>query len=386
MGGCSHVYVYSGIVRVAMKIVLDLRSVHAGMSGIGRYALNLCLSLLTSERGLIVEGITSTSGKDLIEEQARIRLHIVKHKGEMWDELSLPDLLRSVGADLYHTPLFVLPTIRTCKYVCTVHDVIPVVRPDLTHESFAQFFHTHIGRAFRSAHHVIAVSEYSKQDVLKSFHVDEARISAIHEAVSPVFLRTPSSEDEARLRPLSLKPGYILSVGAADRRKNLAGLLDAYRLLGRSGTTPPLAIVGGASGDAFDLAAEVRMRDLGSQVRLLGRVPDDLLATLYSHAALLAFPSLYEGFGLPVVEAMAAGTPVVTSQVSSLPEIAGDAALLVDPLSPNALKDAMRRILEDKNLRADLIRKGRVRVKQFSPETHGDRLADLYRRVLGAVA
>jgi glycosyltransferase involved in cell wall biosynthesis len=386
MGDCSRVKIYHEPLWIAMKVVLDLRSVHEGMTGIGRYALNLCLSLLTSNRGLSVEGITSASGKELIGGQANIPLHVVKSGRVAWDDLSLPDLLRSLRADLYHTPLFVLPSVRACKYVCTVHDVIPVVRPDLTHDSFAQFFHSNIGRAFRAADHVIAVSEYSRQDVLKAFHIDEDRISSIHEAVSPLFSREAQTDDEAHLSALKLKPGYILSVGALDRRKNLSGLLDAYALLSKAGSAPPLAIVGGASGDSFDLASAIRSRTLGEKVRPLGRVPDELLARLYSQAALLAFPSLYEGFGLPVVEAMAAGTPVVTSDASSLPEIAGDAALLVDPTDATALSEAMRRLLEDGELRMELIRRGRAWVERFSLKNHGDQLLALYRRVLGRAA
>jgi alpha-1,3-rhamnosyl/mannosyltransferase len=369
-----------------MKVVLDLRAVHEGMSGIGRYALNLCLSLKNGGDSVAIEGITSPSGKDLIERQASIRLHVVRSGGGSWDDLALPDLLRSLRADLYHSPLFVLPSIRACKYVCTVHDVIPVIRPDLCHESFSQFFHANIGRAFRAADHVITVSDHSRRDLLESFHLDESRVSTVHEAVSPLFARAPAAHDQARLAALNLTPGFLLSVGAIDRRKNLSGLLDAYALLSREEGTPPLAIVGSPSGDGLDLPAEIKRRDLAAQVRLLGRVPDEVLAVLYSHASLLVFPSFYEGFGLPVVEAMAAGTPVVTSTVSSLPEIAGDAALLVDPCDPAAIKSAMSRILKDPELQRDLVRKGRLRAAQFSLKNHGENLVNLYRRVLGTAA
>jgi glycosyltransferase involved in cell wall biosynthesis len=369
-----------------MKIVVDLRSVHSGLSGIGRYALNLWLSLLTSDRGFTVEGITTSAGKEFMGPVAKCSLHVVRSVGPEWDELALPDLLRARDADLYHTPLFILPSIRTCKYVCTVHDVIPLVRPDLTHESFARFFHGNIERAFKVADHLVAVSEHSRQDVLQAYQVDVSRITAIHEPVNPLFCRQRIGKDKKFLDQHSLEPGYILSVGALDRRKNLAGLLDAYSLLIRDGLAPPLVVVGGASGDGFDLAGELHARALGSQVRVLGRVSDEVLSALYSSAGLLAFPSLYEGFGLPVVEAMAAGAPVVTSRVSSLPEIAGDAAILVDPLKAEELAHAMRRLLDDEGLRQELVRKGRARVKMFSLESHGDHLAALYRRVLGVAA
>jgi len=387
MGDCSRFLSYHEPTRRAMKAILDLRSVHEGMTGIGRYALNLLQSIRASDPSLPVEVITSPAGRSVIGAQEGVRVHAVSGAGPGWDDLSLPDLLRTLGAQLYHTPLFVLPSVRACKYVCTVHDVIPVVRPDLTHESFSKFFHKYIGKALRCADHVVAVSEFSRQDVLKAFRLDKNRISAVHESVDPIFSRSAASDDERFLKEeFELKPGFILSVGAIDRRKNLKGLLDAYALLGKAGPVPPLAVVGASSGDDFDLSDEIRKRKFGYQVRVLGRVSDDALARLYSNAAFLAFPSFYEGFGLPVVEAMAAGTPVVTSSASSLPEVAGDAALLVDPADADALAGAMRRLLEDRELREELARKGRCRAERFSLKRHGEELIALYRRVLGIAA
>lgn len=369
-----------------MKVVLDLRAVHEGLTGIGRYALNLCLSLQDAGGTLTLEAITTPSGKQLIERQASVRLHVVRSAGPSWDDLTLPDLLRSSRADLYHSPLFLLPSVRACKYVCTVHDVIPVVRPDLTHDSFSQFFHTCIGRAFRAAHHVITVSDHSRSDLLKSFHVDENTVSTIHEPVNPLFAREAGAGDLARLTAHNLTPGYILSVGSLDRRKNLSGLLDAYALLNSEAQAPALVVVGAASGDNFDFSAEVKRRGLSKHVRSLGRVSDDMLAILYTHASLLVFPSFYEGFGLPIVEAMAAGTPVVASNVSSIPEVAGDAALLVDPLDPVALKNAVSRILLESSLREDLVRKGKARAARFSLKNHGENLIRLYERVLSVAS
>jgi glycosyltransferase involved in cell wall biosynthesis len=369
-----------------MKVLLDLRAVHEGMTGIGRYALNLCLSLEAVGDPLLVEGITTPAGQSLLQRHGTFRLHVTRSNGPSWDDLALPDLIRSLGTNLYHSPLFVLPSVRTCKYVCTVHDVIPVVRPDLTHESFSLLFHRSVNRAFRSAHHIVTVSHHSRMDLLKSFHLDANRVSTVHEPVSPLFFREASPEDVRTIGCLGLSPGYLLSVGALDKRKNLCGLLDAYALLCRDRATPPLAVVGDASGDDFDVVAEVGRRKLESKVRLLGRVPDDVLAALYTHASVFVFPSFYEGFGLPVIEAMAAGAPVVASNASSLPEVAGEAALLVDPGKPESIMKAMRRILDEVEFRQELVVRGKARAAQYTLKNHGEALTRLYRRVLEEAA
>lgn len=337
-----------------MRVVVDLRPAHDGMTGIGRYAENLYRSLKTVV-GLEVGAIAMTASPP-------------------WDDLALPDLLRRKGADIFHSPLFVLPKVRACRTIATIHDVIPLARPDLCPTAFREFFSTHIGRAIESADHIVTVSEFSKADIVRHLGVDPERVSAIPEPVSPLFAPQGRREEER----------YLLSVGAMDRRKNLARLLQAYALAMKvDPTVPSLVVVGGPSGDGFDIAAEIAAGALQDRVRLLGRVTDERLARLYAGAEALLFPSLYEGFGLPVVEAMASGSPVVASNTTSIPEVAGDAALLVDPENTEAIRDAILLILRDANLRRTLREKGLARAKEFSLERQGRRLVALYRRLVG---
>jgi alpha-1,3-rhamnosyl/mannosyltransferase len=366
-----------------MKVVVDLRAVHPGLTGIGRYATNLCLSLEIGGGSLEVEAITTAAGAEYLKNLVSSPVHVVDPSARPeWDDLVLPDVLRNLRADVYHSPLFLLPPVRTCACVATVHDVIPVARPDLVPRSFREFFSRNISRALRCADHIVTVSKHSKDDLQKYFAVEPTHVTAIHEPVSPMFYRRPPDAVKSFLATVELVPGFILSVGAIDRRKNLSRLLAAYSQICRVlEDTPPLVLVGSPSGDGYDLRREVESLELTNQVRMLGRVTDEGLAHLYSGAKLLAFPSLYEGFGLPIVEAMATGTAVLASRTSSLPEIAQDAALFVDPESVDSISDALRSLLTNESLKSSLERKGLERAAHFSLKSQGEKLSALYREL-----
>jgi glycosyltransferase involved in cell wall biosynthesis len=335
-----------------------------------------------TEDSLTVEGITTQAGADYLNGKIRSKLHVVPARIPDWDVLALPDLLARLCADVYHSPIFALPPVLACASVCTVHDVIPLARPDLTSSGFSQFFHRHARGSLGRASHVVTVSDYSRTDILRFFPETGDRLSVVYEPVGPMFRRRNHRECAPTLQKHSLRPGYLLYVGAVDRRKNLSTLLEAYAsLCSREPSTPSLVLVGGSSGDGFDLDAEVQNRTLGARVRILGRVPDDEIVDLYSGAEVFVFPSLYEGFGLPVVEAMAIGVPVVTSATTSLKEVAGDAAVLVNPEDPDALRDGMGRILADASLRDMLAARGKIRARSFSLENQGRQLLAVYRRI-----
>lgn len=356
-----------------MRVVLDMRCVHPGMTGIGRYAANLCLSLERLGTEMELAAIATPAGAPYLSSMTSIRLILDGSPDPAWSDMILPDVLREARAEIFHSPLFVLPSVRVCDYLCTIHDAVPLVRPDLTPPPFAEFFRMNAPRAVRTASHVVTVSEHARQDLIRHQSLAPERVTAIHEPVSPIFKPRPEAPRD-----------FLLYVGALDRRKNLALLVEAYALLRRQlPSAPPLVIVGGPSGDGFDVERVVSQFDLRSHVQLLGRVPDDQLAQLYASASVFVFPSLYEGFGLPVVEAMASGTPVVASNASAIPEIAGDAALLVDPQDPRGLCDSIARVLGDPALRAELVRKGLERASKFSLENQGSQLLELYKRILG---
>ena len=291
---------------------------------------------------------------------------------------------------LFHATHPVPLAARGCPNVYTIHDLVPLRLPYTTLDN-KKYFYRLLGEIGRTADHIVTVSEHSRRDIVEHLKVDERRVTNTWQAVDiPARLLARGDDaiagDLARL--FGLEPGgYFLFYGAIEPKKNVSRLVDAYAA---SGSTLPLVIAGGSgwqnSGDMrrirnerflnFRIDGNVVRRE--RQVRRLEYLPREQLVALIRGARALLFPSLYEGFGLPVIEAMALGTPVVTSTASSLPEVAGDAALLVDPYSIDDIAKAIRTIEADADLRAGLIERGRVRAREFSPAAYDERLDRLY--------
>ena len=279
--------------------------------------------------------------------------------------------------------------------VYTIHDIVPLRLPYTTADD--KKFHLGMIRELcRTADHIVTVSEFSRQDIIRFTGMEPARITNTYQAVQlpEHLLARPEGEIERELETsFGLEPGgYFLFVGALEPKKNLSRLIDAYAA---SGVDRPLIVAGGLGwmyeGDLERIESEQFLSYEMSGNRILPRrrvrrvdfLPLSQLVSLVRGARAVLFPSLYEGFGLPVLEAMTLGTPVMTSNVSSLPEIAGEAALLVDPYDVEAMARAIRRLDEDADLRAELSAKGKARASEFSPRRYEERVATLYRRLLG---
>ena len=285
------------------------------------------------------------------------------------------------GIDVFHATDNLLPRLSQVRSVFALQDLIFRFYPE-THKPLNRWFLTlMMPRFLQAADAVIAISECTSKDAVRLYGLDEAKIRVIYAAVSPSFhARAPEAISLVR-RKYGLPDSFILSVGTIEPRKNLTSLLEAYRALKNEGSDCKLVIVG-KKGWLYE-GFFMRLRELGLEQEVVfpGFVPDDDLPALYSAADLFAFPSLYEGFGLPVLEAMACGVPVVTSNTSSLPEVAGEAALLVDPKSVEALVAAMRRVLDDTALQAEMRARGLKRANRFTWEETARRTAEVYREV-----
>jgi len=231
------------------------------------------------------------------------------------------------------------------------------------------------------ADRIVTPSEFTRNDVLKLLPVEPERVVVIPGGIDPSFKPQPDAEVATRLAPLGLRPGdYLLFLGTIEPRKNLARLLQAVELAGPK--IGPLVLAGGRGwNNAAIRDAIVRLARDG-RVRDLGYVPDDLRPALHAGARAFVYPSLYEGFGLPPLEAMACGTPVLTSNVSALPEVMGDAALYVDPHDVSELAGCLTRIWRDDALRADLRARGLARARQFSWDRTARLTIDVYRGLL----
>jgi glycosyltransferase involved in cell wall biosynthesis len=272
------------------------------------------------------------------------------------------------GVDLFHATDHLLPRLSRVRSVFTLHDLVFCFYPQ-THKPLNRWFLTlMMPRFLRAADAVIAVSESTKRDAMQTYDLDEAKIKVIYEGVNPRFRRSSPGVISSVLHKYDLRERYILSVGTIEPRKNLTSLLEAYVAIRNQDSQLKLVIVGKRGWLYEGFFRRLSELGLENEVIFPGFVPDEDLPALYSATDLFVFPSLYEGFGLPVLEAMACGAPVVTSNTSSLPEVAGEAALLVDPNSVEALARAMRDVLDNRALRHDLRARGPKQAAKFSWE------------------
>jgi glycosyltransferase involved in cell wall biosynthesis len=279
----------------------------------------------------------------------------------------------------------VLPPLVPCRSVVTIHDCIHLMFPQYLPNRLAlTYARASIAMAARRATRVLTVSESSKRDIVRLVDVDPAKIDVIYNSYDERFGVEPGDEDIERVRErFQLHDPFVLYAGNVKPHKNLERLIDAFQVVRKRGLdNVKLVLIGDDISKYAALRRAVHRHQLHQHVRFLGFVPEETLAVMYRLASVFVFPSLYEGFGLPPLEAMASGTPVVTSNLSSLPEVAGDAAMLVDPYDPEAIADGIYRVLTDDTLRHSMRAKGIERARQFSWEQSVRRVHDIYQKVL----
>lgn len=370
-----------------MRIGIDARLVYYSRAGIGQYILRLAEALAGLEEAREDEFVLLQSRKDRTQiasdcNFSRVSLWTPSH--HRLEQQILRFEISRLRLDLLHSPDFIPPFRRNCKSVITVHDLAFLLYPHFLTKEAARYY-GQIDQAVRRTDHIIAVSESTRQDTIKLLGVPERKITVIHEAASPIY--RPIAPDEAR-RHVSKAHGldrdYILFVSTIEPRKNLPGLLQAYRkLLDGYKCSQELVLAGSRGWLSEEVYETVEALNLSDHVRFLGRVPSQQLLYLYNAARVLVHPSFYEGFGLPPLEAMTCGTPTIVSNVSALPEVVGDAAILIDPHDIDGLTVAMWHVLTDENLRASLSTKGLKRAQIFSWKHAAQETLNVYRRVVG---
>jgi glycosyltransferase involved in cell wall biosynthesis len=298
-------------------------------------------------------------------------------------QVEIAAVARRLALDVVHDPVGVMPLLLTSAVrVVTIHDAIPYVFPQTSTRFDQLVYHRWLPTAVRAAGAVITDSQSAREDIVTYLSVSPERVTATPLAADRRF-RLP---DAAGVAPVLSRYGiarpYILYVGALESRKNLPRLLEAYSRLRRWSSQWRLVIVGARKWKTSPIFDTVQALGLEPHVTFTGFVEDEHLPALYAAADLFAFPSLYEGFGLPVLEAMACGAPVVTSNTSSLPEVAGDAAILVDPTNVEQIAEAMWLVLSQPALAAALREKGLARAAQFTWERTARETAAVYARAV----
>jgi len=289
------------------------------------------------------------------------------------------------AVDLLHGTDNVLPRTRRIRTVMTLHDLAFRVFPEIHKPMYRSYLAVTMPRMLRRADAVIVISEATRRDAIRFYGLDEARLHVIYEGVGAPF-RPAEAEEVARVRSVyGLPSQFLLYVGTIEPRKNPLTLLEAYRVLCLEGIDCPLVLAGKLGWRSEQFLEARRRSGLEQKVRLLGVVPDDDLVPIYSAADAFVFPSLYEGFGLPALEAIACGAPVICADSTSLPEVSGGAALLVSARDVGALAGAIRRLLSDAVLREELRARGLRRAAQFTWESSARKTLDVYHAVLAGV-
>ncbi|MCX7840979.1 MAG: glycosyltransferase family 4 protein [Anaerolineae bacterium] len=367
-----------------MRIGIDARLIFYHRAGIGQYILRLTQALAQIARDDAFILFTSRKDKTIHIQQPNVRqqpLWTPSH--HRFERVAMSIELAPFALDVLHSPDFIPPRWTRCPTVITVHDLAFLRYPRFLTRESARYY-GQVDLAARQATHIIAVSESTKRDLTNLLGVPESKITVIYEAAHPLFVPMDKSRARAFVRTqYNLPDEFILFVGTIEPRKNVPTLLRAYkRLRDNYKMQLPLVIAGyrGWLVEEVDQAlAEVQ---LGDALRFLGSVQNEELVYLYNAASLFVLPSFYEGFGLPPLEAMACGTPVIVSNVSSLPEVVGDAALLVAPDDVEGLAVAMSRVLTDSALREELRIKGLKRAQTFSWERAARETLAVYRKVM----
>jgi glycosyltransferase involved in cell wall biosynthesis len=374
-----------------VKIAIDASSLPPRPAGAGVYALELVRALAERDdrhdgyavfaRGDWFDAVTAGRKNWRIE-----RVAAGSRPARLaWEQTQLPAALERLGADVLHSTHHTLPVRPMhARRIVTMHDVTFFRLRDRYPPVRRLYMQTSTRLAARVADAIIVPSRAVRDDVTRTLGVPAEKVRVVYEAAAEQYRPVVRGPAEATARRAGIDPPYLLSVGSLEPGKNRGRIIRALRHLRDAGVDARLAVVGQKAWryeQDFALARELGMED---RIEWLGYVPAEDMPALYSAATAFVFPSLYEGFGLPVLEAMACGTPVITSEVSATAEVAGDAALLVDPQSVPAIADALRRVLTDEALRCDLRERGLRRAAEFSWARAAEETHALYATVVDA--
>jgi glycosyltransferase involved in cell wall biosynthesis len=372
-----------------VRIGIDARKLHD--FGIGTYIRNLLRQLARLDGQTDFVLLCRPDDSAAIASLGENFRPVVETSGNysLTEQWKIPLALKREGVTLFHAPHYVLPPLVPCQSVVTIHDCIHLMFPQYLPSRLAlTYARGSIAVAARRATRILTVSESSKRDILRFVDVDPDKIDVIYNGYDERFASEPVEEAIVRVRErYELHDEFVLYAGNVKPHKNLERLIDAFHLVRKRGLDQlKLVMIGDQISRYAALRRAVHQHQLHKYVRFLGYLPEETLAVMYRLAGVFVFPSLYEGFGLPPLEAMASGTPVVTSNVSSLPEVAGNAAVLVNPYDPSAIAEGIYRVLTDESLRGDLRQRGLARARQFSWEDSVRRVRAVYQEVVGAPA
>jgi glycosyltransferase involved in cell wall biosynthesis len=371
-----------------MRIGFDATALPAEPVGAGRYIIRLVRSLaaIVAENELFV--FVQDSRRALIDAPALEKVQWIETpeispaRRLVWEQTTLPRLARRSGLDLLHSPHYTRPLGLSCASVVTFHDMTFFLYPQLHTRSKRLFFPWMMRMSARLADAIIADSESTRRDALKILSIPEEKIFTVPLGIGEEFHRITDMHllEDCRRR-YNLPQTFFLYVGLVEPRKNLPLLLNAYARLAQQEEPPMLVVVGRFGWMVEDVLRQVEALQLQDRVLFTGYIPDQDLPLVYNLAQTLLYPSRYEGFGFPPLEAMACGTPVITTAVSAMRDQVGDAGLLIPPQDEQALFEAMRRLSRDPSLRRALAVQGQQQAEKYTWNQTALKTLQVYQRV-----
>ncbi len=368
-----------------MKIGFDAKRAFQNSSGLGNYSRNTINALSLFHPGEEYILFTPDIKTELFDGYRRFKIvapqnYVAKKLKSFWRSLFLIPHLKNHQIDVFHGLSNELPNgieNSGIPSVVTIHDLVFMRYPEFYQAIDRKIYFKKTRYACKAADKIIAISRQTRNDIVTFFKVPEEKIEMIYQPVAPVFF--DRHEKFPALEKYNLPEEYILSVGTLEPRKNQLSLLKAVK---HSGISVPVVFVGKETSYAAEMKRFIAENLPGAQVFFLTNIPEKDLAALYQGALLSVYISVFEGFGLPVIESMACGCPVVTSTVSVLPETAGKAALLCNPSDIGDIGSKILMLMNDNALRSELVHKGTKRARQFHPELYADKLHELYIKIL----
>ncbi len=369
----------------ALRIGINGRFLVAKQTGVQRAAYNLLISLLEIDKQntyIIFTGEEQSSNPAWKKPNVEMVYSNIKSgeniKNHLWEQFILPTLALNAKVDLLHSPANMAPLMFKGRSIVNIHDLCFIVNPQWYSFAFRSLYSLLIPKIARSASRVITNSNNSRNDIFQYCGIDSNKVNLIYWAVDESF-----REDDSSFHATLASDDFILYVGSLEPRKNISNLILAYEKFREQhpSTRTKLCLIGGEN--PLFAAVKLEAKRFKDDIFLLGYVDETLLRYCYRKARCVVYPSLYEGFGLPPLEAMACGAPVITSCTSSLPEVVGKAALLVNPLDINQIADAMYQVISDPKLAERLSQLGLERVKQFSWSTVARHTLSIYYEVAG---
>lgn len=370
-------------MRIGINAQLCSPSSSYRNAGVSRYVRNLVHSIGAMEHAAETHLFLPGSNRDPFPASCKLHHRAWQPENPLariaWEQFVLPGLIRRLNLDVFHSPMHVLPVVCPTRSVVTIHDLTFMLYPETFPSLQRRYLEFCTRRAVEKADAVIAVSECTRQDIIRLLDGEPERVFTTVEAADDSFVPASSEKIEEIRHRYAMGDLSVLYVGTLEPRKNIPTLLSAFdRVRKAIGSDCGLVLAGGKGWLYDEVFRRIEALGLEDSVRLIGYVPKEDLPALYSGATAFVYPSLYEGFGLPPLEAMACGTPVITSNASSLPEVVGDAGIMVDPHSVEELADAILKVLCDADIRQQMISRGLERAKGFSWQETARRTLKVY--------